>query len=95
MHLNSLYDGQKLEFKPQRQRRVKVILKECYVSCFFIHLFIEVFKLACSQGIVTKNARVGEEDVEHIITMQKVKGEEDANTCHVASECNGICYLYL
>ena len=36
---------------------------------------------------------MGEDDVEHVITRQKVKVEEDANTCHVASECNGICYL--
>jgi len=38
---------------------------------------------------------VGEDDVEHIITTQKVRGEEDANTCHVASECNGVRYLYV
>ena len=56
-------------------------------------MFMTVFELAYSKGIVTKNARVGENDVEHIITAQKIKGEEDANTCHVASESNGICYL--
>jgi hypothetical protein len=38
-----------------------------------------------------EECEVGEENVEPIITMQKVKGEEDANTCNVASECNGIC----
>jgi hypothetical protein len=36
---------------------------------------------------------VGEADVEHVITMQKVKGEEDASTCLVAGDYNGICYL--
>jgi len=59
---------------------------------FFIHIFIPVFELTYSKGIDTKNARVGEDDVEHVIKTQKVRGEEDANACLVRSECNGICY---
>jgi len=70
-----------------------VMLKmKAFSEFFFIHIFIPVFELTYSKGIDTKNVRVGEDDVEHIITTQKVGGEEDANTCLVASECNGICY---